>query len=70
MRNNPFKMIGSYLGLLAGLVLTLFSYLAIFTICEFADCKTTAFVLPVFPALFGFFGGWLIHILFRKLRKI
>ena len=68
---NPFKLLGAYLGLAIGLILSFLIYSAIKVLCEFGGpCKPLAFVIPILPAILGFLIGWGIHIIIMRIRKI
>lgn len=67
--NNPFKLWGSYMGLVFGLIGAYFSFTAVFTLCEFGPCRPTVLLIPVIVAVFGFVLGYLIHSLVLNLKK-
>lgn len=70
MKNkNPFLMIGSYIGLAAGLVLSYFSFAAIFALAELGMFKSIALLIPVVVVIICFFIGWGINILFLKILR-
>ncbi|MBD3252513.1 hypothetical protein GF386_02175 [Candidatus Pacearchaeota archaeon] len=68
-KKNPFKMFGSYLGLLIGLIIGYFSFDTIMILCEFGPCKTTAVFLLIIPVVLGFVLGWMIHGFFTKKKQ-
>lgn len=59
---NPFKLVGSYVGLLAGIVLGYFSFAAIFTLAELGIFKPIALSIPFIVLVTCFFIGYLIHL--------
>ncbi len=66
---SAFRMWGSYIGTVMGIIVGFFMYSAIKVICEFGACKPGAYVLPIIPVVIGFIVGWGTHLLIRKLRK-
>ena len=72
---NPFKMVGSYIGLIIGFLFVIwnFSYHCVEGFCEirspFENLSTSNwFMYPLF-LLIGFLLGYGIHSLIRRLRK-
>ena len=61
---NPFRMKGSYVGLVIGIAVSAFFYRELYAICEFGVCKEIAFLWPVLVAVFGFVLGWIYSVLF------
>ncbi|MFQ5531355.1 MAG: hypothetical protein ACE5ES_01940 [Candidatus Nanoarchaeia archaeon] len=62
---NPFKLLGSYIGFIVGLILALLSVISLSSICgSLGECKQSALLLPVSQVVLGIVTGYLIHILF------
>ncbi len=66
---HPFKMHGSYIGLVLGFIVSYFSLVALSVIGEFSKLKPTAFLVIFAPLIFGFLLGWGLHSLVRAARK-
>lgn len=68
---NPFKLVGSYIGLILGIIIAIFFFLPVVALlCEFGgECKPPAYLLPLIPILIGFFLGYIIHFLIRRLVR-
>lgn len=64
---NPFLLIGSYIGLLLGIIGSYFSFAIIFHLAETGQFTYLALLIPIIPLIIGFLLGWLIHILILKL---
>lgn len=64
---NPFKMLGSYLGMVAGAIGAYFSFAFIFYLAENGKFITIAFLIPVAPLILGFLAGWGVEVAIRKL---
>lgn len=62
MEKNPFRLFGSYIGLLVGVVLGYFSFAAIFSLAELGMFKPIALLIPFIVLVFCFFAGYLIHL--------
>jgi len=69
MKNNPFLMIGSYIGLILGLILGYFSFTYIFYLAEIGRFNLIALIIPFIIIIIGFLLGWLIHLFIKKLIK-
>jgi len=61
---NPFRMIGSYIGLIFGLIGSYLSFALLFALAESGKFTTSALLLPVLLPVAGFLIGWRIHVLF------
>jgi len=66
---NPFTMLGSYIGLIIGLIFGYFSFRTMIILCEFGPCKTTAVLLVIIPIVLGFIFGWAIQSFFTGDRE-
>lgn len=69
MKKNPFKLIGSYIGLIVGVVLGYFSFAAIFSLAELGMFKPIALLIPFIVLVFCFFIGYLIHLFLLYLKQ-
>lgn len=67
---NPFKLLGSYLGLLLGLIGSYFSFAVILALAEWGRIRWTAVFIPIFPLVLGFFTGYGFHLLVRWLLSV
>ncbi|MFH1290164.1 MAG: hypothetical protein ABIH92_02030 [Nanoarchaeota archaeon] len=65
---HPFKMHGSYVGLVIGFLISYFVLTAVLVLGEFSQLRPTAFVVIFFPLVVGFLIGWGLHSLVRTLR--
>ena len=59
---NPFLMIGSYIGLIIGIIGSYYSFAIILHLAETGNFHITALLIPVIPAIIGFLTGWLIQL--------
>jgi len=66
---NPFKMIGSYIGLIIGTIVGYFSFAIIFSMAEQGTFKNYMLLLPITILISGFLIGWLINLLIIRLLK-
>jgi hypothetical protein len=66
---HPFKMPGSYVGLVVGFVLSYFILVALSVIGEFSKLKPIAFALVFAPLVLGFLLGWGLHSFVRALGR-
>ena len=66
---DPFKMFGSYIGLVVGLILSYALFASLAVLCSFSACKSYTYYLLLIPIIIGFLLGWGIHSIFRKLKK-
>jgi hypothetical protein len=55
-------LVGLMLGLAGGALV----YGTISVLCDFQNCKQSAWILPAFPVFFGVLSGWAIEKLMRK----
>ncbi|MFA5061008.1 MAG: hypothetical protein WC494_01685 [Candidatus Pacearchaeota archaeon] len=69
MKNNPFKMFGSYVGFLIGFLPAYFSFAIIFALAEEGRFHPIALTIPLGVLILSFLIGWRIHSLFRKLKR-
>lgn len=65
--SNPFKMYGTYIGILLGLIGSYFSFALVFYYAEQDNFNFWIMLIPAVPVLIGMILGWLIHLLIRKL---
>ncbi|MBU0906935.1 MAG: hypothetical protein KKD18_03800 [Nanoarchaeota archaeon] len=65
---HPFKMHGSYIGLVLGFVLSYFTLVALSVVGEFSLLKPTAFLVIFAPLVVGFLLGWGFHSVVRVMR--
>ena len=66
MTKNPFRLLGSYIGLGAGLIGGYFSFAIVFAICE-RGCSSAVLLIPYITVAAGFFAGYLVHLLMAKI---
>ena len=59
---NPFKLWGSYVGLVAGVVVGILIYQAFQAVSEFINLKSTAYLFLIGVIILGFVVGWLVHL--------
>ncbi len=65
---NPFKLLGSYVGLFLGLIASYFSFAIVLSLAESGKFILIALLIPFIPIILGFLLGWLIHLLILKLK--
>jgi len=66
---NPFKMWGSWIGLVFGLIGGYFSIAIVLYFAETGKFKYGAIFVPLIVIILGFLIGWGIHSLIRSLKK-
>lgn len=66
---HPFKMHGSYTGLVLGFILSYFTLVAFSVVGEFSQLKPTMFILAFAPLVLGFLLGWGLHSFVRAMRS-
>ena len=67
MKNkNPFKLLGSYIGLIFGVIGAYFSFAIVFYLAEIGKLNVLGLLIPFIPIVLGFLIGWWIHVLIRK----
>jgi len=64
---NPFKMWGSYVGVVVGLVGSYLSFALVLDAAEKGLFTMPVLLIPFAPAIIGFLGGWGMHVVFRKI---
>ena len=60
---NPFRMIGSYIGVVFGLVGAYLSFMILFYLAEIGRFNLLAFLIPMVPIVVGFLFGWWVQVL-------
>jgi hypothetical protein len=63
---NPFKLFGSWLGLLVSLPLVYFSFAIVLYAAEIGKYVLPSLFLPLAIAIAGFLIGWRVHLLIKK----
>jgi hypothetical protein len=67
---NPFRMFGSYIGLVIGLIGSYWSFLIIFYLAETGRFRNYYWLIMLVPLIIGFLLGWIVHSFIREfLRK-
>ena len=66
---NPFLLVGSWIGLLVGLVGGYFSFAIVFHLAETGQFTSLALLIPLVPVVIGFLIGWMIHIGVARLKN-
>lgn len=66
---NPFKLFGSYIGLLLGVIGSYFSFAIVFDLAEKGSFNLFALFIPLIPLLVGFLLGYGIHVLVIKIKN-
>lgn len=65
---NPFRLLGSYVGFLLGLVAGYFSFAIVLHLAETGQFHPLALLIPLVPPIIGFLVGWKGHEAIRRRR--
>ncbi|RJR32281.1 hypothetical protein C4569_00035 [Candidatus Parcubacteria bacterium] len=66
MKKNPFRLLGTYIGLISGLFISYLSLNATRSVCSFLQCEKVNYIFLFLPVLAGFFIGWGMDLLLNE----
>jgi len=66
---SPFRMLGSYIGAVIGLIISYLSFISLAVICTFSTCESYTYIILIIPIVVGFILGWIVHGILRKIKR-